>query len=81
MKSNARAGELKAALDPRHMKHCPYPLTITVFSRGPNPLVMTVKLKKKPTKEQLNLSFHSQKFDWEGENCRLLKYIYSCPQR
>lgn len=77
MKSDACAGQLSAASDPRHMKHRPYHLTIRVFSREPNPLVMTVKLKKK--KEQLSLSFHSQKFDWEGENCCPLKYINSCP--
>lgn len=81
MKSDACAGRLRAASDPRHMKHRPYPLTIRAFSRDPNPLVMTVKLKKKKKKEQLSLSFHSQKFDWEEENCPLLKYIYSCPQR
>jgi len=80
MKSDASAGQLRAASDPRHMKHHPYPLTIRVFSREPNPLVMTVKLKIKK-KEQLSLSFHSQKFDWEEKNCRPLKYIYSCPQR
>lgn len=78
MKSDVRAGQLRAASDPRHMKHWPYTLTLMVFSREPNPLIMTGELKPKGLHFYL---FTTTSLTGKGENGSLLKYMYSCPQR
>lgn len=47
MKSDVRAGQLRAASDPRYMKHWPCTFTVIVSSRKPSLLIMTAELETK----------------------------------